>query len=125
MSLRMLAANIIGGALITTALLGAATANAETTSQHNATRAAETYLKVLPMSHDGLITQLEYDQYSPADADYAVDRINPDWNAVAAAKARLYLRTMPFSKARLIAQLEYDKFTPAQAQYGADTAYEN
>ena len=106
-----------------TGIIAAGTANAETSSQHNAVRKAESYLEYSGFSREGLIHQLEYEQYSAADAAYAVDHVTVDWFAEAAEKAASYLEYTAFSKPGLIHQLEYEKFTPAQAQYGADMAY--
>jgi hypothetical protein len=76
----------------------------------------------------GLIQQLssQYgDQYSLADATFAVDSLQVDWNAQAALAAKAYLGTMPFSCSALIQQLSSpygSQFTLAQAQYGAKAA---
>lgn len=92
----------------------------ETVSQQNAVRKAKSYLDYTAFSHDGLIAQLEYDQFSPADALYGADYSGADWNEQAAAKAKSYMEYSAFSRGSLIAQLEYDKFTEAQAEYGAN-----
>lgn len=89
-----------------------------TTSQRNAVRKANGYLDVLAFSKSGLVTQLEYEGYSTADATYAVNSINVNWNEQAAKKAKSYLDVMAFSKSGLITQLEYEGFTRAQAEYG-------
>jgi hypothetical protein len=115
---------LVGGA-IAASLLGAGAANAETAGQHNAVGKAESYLKYSGFSRQGLIEQLEYEQFSVADSTYAVDHVTVNWNAEAIEKAQSYLRYSSFSKSGLIEQLEYEGFTQAQAQYGADTAYES
>lgn len=91
-------------------------------SQQNAMRAAEDYLEVEAFSRQGLIKQLEYDNFSAEDATYAVDSITVDWNAQAAKRAKEYLSIKGFSHEGLINQLEYDGFTPAQAEYGVAAA---
>jgi hypothetical protein len=96
-------------------------APAETVSQQEAVSKAEEYLNVEAFSHDGLIDQLEYDQFSTADATYAADNSNADWNQQAAKKAKEYLDSQAFSRQELIDQLEYDKFTPDQATYGVNS----
>jgi hypothetical protein len=97
-------------------------APAETLSQKNAVRSAKEYLSTEAFSHDGLVAQLEYDQFSAADSTYGADNSGGDWNAQAAKSAKQYLATESFSRTGLIAQLEYDKFTPAQATYGVNAA---
>ena len=103
----------------TSAPAPAPTTNSETVSQENAVRKAISYLNYSAFSHDGLVAQLEYDQFSPADAVYGADNSGADWNEQAAAKAKSYMSYSAFSRGSLIAQLEYDKFTQTQAEYGA------
>ena len=76
-------------------------------------------LNYTAFSHDGLVAQLEYDQFSHADAVYGADNSGANWNEQAVAKAKSYMSYSAFSRGGLIAQLEYDKFTQAQAEYGA------
>jgi hypothetical protein len=92
----------------------------ETVSQTNAVAKAIDYLNYLAFSHDGLVAQLEYDQFSQADATYGADNSGANWDAEAAAKAKDYMNYSAFSRGGLIAQLEYDKFTQEQAEYGAN-----
>ncbi len=92
----------------------------ETVSQQNAVAKAKDYLNYTAFSHDGLVAQLEYDQFSPADATYGADNSGANWDAEAAAKAKDYMSYSAFSRGGLIAQLEYDKFTQEQAEYGAN-----
>ena len=61
--------------------------------------------------------------YSRADATYAVNHIDVDWNEQAAKAAQNYLDTMPFSRQGLIEQLSSDAgdgYTHAQAVYGVN-----
>ena len=96
-----------------------------TVSQQAAVRSAESYLRFMGFSRQGLIDQLssEYgDQFPLEDATVAVDSLNVDWNAQAAKSAQSYLDMMGFSCDGLIDQLssEYgDKYTVEQATYGA------
>lgn len=89
-----------------------------TMGQQNAVKKAESYLSNMGFSRQGLIEQLMYNEYSEADATFAVDYINPDWNLEAAEKAQSYLDSMAFSRQGLIDQLIYNGFTPEQAEYG-------
>lgn len=98
-----------------------------TPAQDNAIAKAESYLGYTTFSKQGLIKQLEYDQFSTADATFAVEHIEAnggvDWNEQAVKKAKSYLGYTSFSQSALVDQLTYDGFTPSQAQYGAGTAY--
>ncbi|QZH65400.1 Ltp family lipoprotein [Mycolicibacterium farcinogenes] len=85
-------------------------------------RAAEQYLDYSAFSRQGLIEQLEYEDFSTADATFAVDHITVDWNAQAAKAAKAYLDYSAFSRGGLIEQLVYEGYTPAQAAYGATAA---
>ena len=93
-----------------------------TASQEQAVRKAEDYLDYTAFSRSGLIKQLEFDEFSTADATFAVDHITVDWNEQAAKKAKDYLDYTSFSRGGLIKQLEFDGFTAEQATHGADSA---
>lgn len=94
----------------------------ETVSQKNAVRAAESYLNYSAFSHDGLVAQLEHDQFSQADATYGADNSGANWSAEAAQSAQSYLNYSAFSHDGLVAQLVHDQFTQAQAVYGVDSS---
>lgn len=94
-----------------------------TVSQENAVDKADSYLSFMAFSRSGLIEQLEYEQFSTADAEFAVDYINPDWDAQAVKKAASYMDTMSFSQASLEEQLAYEGFTPKQAAHGAASQF--
>lgn len=89
-------------------------------SQCNALRSAADYLRVMAFSRSGLITQLEFEGFSRADATYGVDAQNADWNAQATKSAKSYLDLMAFSRSGLIAQLVFEGFTNAQATFGVN-----
>lgn len=91
-----------------------------TVSQKNAVRSAESYIRHMAFSREGLISQLEYEKYSREDAEYAVDHITVDWNEQAVKSAESYLRHMSFSREGLIDQLLYEGFTYEQAVYGVE-----
>lgn len=90
-----------------------------TVSQQNALAKAKDYLSNEAFSHDGLVEQLEYEQFSQADAVYGADNCGADWNQQAAKKAQEYMGQESFSRGSLIEQLLYEKFTQAQSEYGA------
>jgi hypothetical protein len=104
----------------------AAKASSETVSQKNARESAESYLGFQAFSRQGLIQQLSSsagEGFSSADAIYAVDHIDVDWNEEAAKAAKQYLEEQSFSRAGLIQQLESsagEGFTHAQAVYGVN-----
>lgn len=90
-------------------------------SQSNARRSASSYLEYTAFSRSGLIEQLEYEGFPRAEAEWAVDDLNPDWNEQAAKKAATYLEYTAFSRSGLIEQLLYEGFTQGQAEYGVST----
>jgi hypothetical protein len=69
-------------------------------------------------SRTGLIGQLEYEEFSTGDAEFAIARLEAeggvDWNAQAAASAANYLDYTAFSRSDLIDQLLYEGFTPSR-----------
>lgn len=89
-----------------------------TIGQQNAVGQAQSYLGFMPFSRTGLIEQLQYEGYSVEDATFAVDYVNPDWNAQAVKQAQSYLEYMSFSREGLVEQLIYEGFTPEQAEFG-------
>ncbi|WP_224390466.1 Ltp family lipoprotein [Pseudonocardia sp. ICBG1293] len=90
-------------------------------SRQNAVASAESYLDYTAFSRQGLIDQLTFEDYSTADATYAVDHVSVDWNEQAAKSAKSYMDYSSFSRGSLIDQLEYEGFTAAQAKHGADS----
>ena len=99
-----------------------------TKSQEQAIGSAKSYLEFTAFSRKGLIRQLSSDAgdgYSKADATYAVDHIEVNWNEQAAKSAKSYLDMTHFSRKGLIQQLESsagDGYTHAQAVYGVNKA---
>lgn len=91
-----------------------------TTSQKNALRSAQNYLSFSAFSYEGLIGQLEFEQYTHEDAVFAVDHCGADWNEQALKSAKNYLDFSAFSYSGLIKQLEFEKYTKEQAVYAAD-----
>lgn len=95
-------------------------APSETVSQKNAVRSAKDYLGYSAFSYSGLIEQLEYEQFSHADAVYGADNSGADWFEQAAKSAEEYMEYSAYSRGGLIDQLKYEGFTQAQAEHGAD-----
>jgi Host cell surface-exposed lipoprotein len=100
-----------------------------TESQKNAVNSANDYLTSQPFSKAGLVQQLSSsagDGYPEADAEFAVNHIQVDWNEQAVKSARNYLSSQSFSRQGLIEQLSSsagEGFTLAQAEYGVSKAY--
>jgi hypothetical protein len=92
----------------------------ETVSQKNAVKKAQEYLNYSPFSKKGLVSQLEYEGFSNADASYGAEHSGADWMAQAEKKAKDYLDYSSFSRKGLIGQLEYEGFSRVQAEHGAD-----
>lgn len=89
-----------------------------TVSQMNAIESAQSYLDYSAFSRKGLIEQLEFEDYSNADATFAVDYVDADWNEQAAKAAADYLDYSSFSRQGLIDQLVFEGYTQKQAEYG-------
>ncbi len=94
----------------------------ETTGQENARASAEQYLDMSAFSRSGLIKQLKFEGFNKADAAYAVDAIDPNWNKQAAKSAKQYMDMSAYSASGLQDQLEFEGFTPAQAAFGVAKA---
>jgi hypothetical protein len=100
-----------------------------TSGQKRALQSAENYLDLTGMSKAGLIQQLSSsagDGFSKADATFAANNVDADWEQEAVEAAKNYLEISPMSKDALIQQLSSaagDKFTPAQARYAANKVY--
>ena len=95
-------------------------ASAGTTGDREAVADAKQYLSFEAFSLQGLISQVEFDGFSAAQATYGAEHSGANWNTEAYKDAKQYLSTEAFSLGGLISQLEYDKFTAAQATYGAE-----
>lgn len=94
-----------------------------TDTQKNALRAAENYLDTMPMSKQGLISQLEFDKFTREDSEWAVAHLKVDWNKQAERSAVQYVNTTGYSYEGLVDQLiQGDQFTRAQAEHGAKYA---
>jgi hypothetical protein len=99
-----------------------------TAGQEQAIGAAQDYLSLKAFSRKGLIEQLSSQAgsgFSKADATYAVDHIDVDWNEQAVKAANEYLAIQHFSRSGLIEQLESSagsQFTHSQAVYGVTKA---
>lgn len=91
-----------------------------TTSQTQAIRSAESYLRLTAFSRQGLIDQLEFEGYSEDDATYAVDVVDPDWKEQALRSAESYLDFSAFSRTGLIEQLEFEEYSKEDATYAVD-----
>jgi hypothetical protein len=94
-----------------------------TPGQENALESAESYLDGQAFSKKGLGRQLRFEQFSPADAQWAVNHVKADWMAEAVESATGYLDGQSFSRAGLEHQLRFEGFTPGQAQHGVQVAY--
>jgi hypothetical protein len=100
-----------------------------TSSQENAVQSAQDYLDVSGFSKKGLIGQLSSevaDGYSKADAVFAVNHVDVNWNAEAVQSAKEYLDVPAFSKDGLADQLASsaaDQYTQAQAEYAVSRVY--
>ena len=94
-----------------------------TRGQENAIEKAESYIDLSGFSKVGLLKQLKFEQFSNADARYAVNHVDVNWNTEAVQKAESYLDTTSFSAGALADQLEFEGFTPAQVQHAVEKVY--
>lgn len=90
-----------------------------TQGERNAYEAAVSYLEVMPFSHDGLVSQLEFEKYTHKEAVFGADNCGADWYYQAERMAKSYLKSFSFSRQSLIDQLMFEGFTEAEASYGA------
>lgn len=97
-----------------------------TVAQEEAMEAAQSYVDMTGFSRAGLLEQLTSSAgsgFEKADAVYAVNRINVDWNAEAVESAKSYLELTSFSRSGLIEQLTSkagSEFTMKQAKYAVN-----
>ena len=80
--------------------------------------AAKDYLDSSAFSYEGLRQQLDYEEFTAEQCQYAIDNCGADWNEQAAKSAEQYLSFSSFSRQGLIDQLMYEGFTQEQAEYG-------
>ncbi|WMI33020.1 lipoprotein [Gordonia Phage SchottB] len=92
-----------------------------TVSQTQALQSAEDYLEYVGgFSYAELVDQLVFEDYSRADAEWAVGQLDVDWNEQAAKSAADYIEHVGgFSYQEMVDQLLYEQFTQSQAEYGA------
>ncbi|WNO27313.1 lipoprotein [Gordonia phage Kwekel] len=94
-----------------------------TAGQRNAVDKAQDYLEYSAFSRSGLIKQLAFEGFSDADATFAVDSLDTDWNAQAVKKAAEYMDYSSFSQQGLVDQLVFEGFTQAEAEHGAASQF--
>lgn len=82
---------------------------------------ARQYLGVQNFSRSGLISQLEYDGYSEADATAAADALNLDWTDQARQRAAYFAGTQQWTRDQMVSQLEYEGWSADDAAAGADS----
>lgn len=99
------------------------TADNLTAGQRNAVSKAKDYLEYSAFSRSGLIKQLAFEGFSDADATFAVDSLDTDWDAQAVKKAAEYMDYSSFSQQGLVDQLVFEGFTQAQAEHGAASQF--
>jgi hypothetical protein len=98
-------------------------------ANRRALESAESYLENSGFSKQGLYEQLSSsagEGFSQAEAQYAVDHVDADWNKEAVESARSYLEMSPMSRNGLIEQLSSsagEGFTYEQALYAVNKVY--
>jgi hypothetical protein len=102
---------------------------AERRANRRALQSAESYLVMSGFSKQGLYEQLSSsygEGFTQAEAQYAVDHVDVDWNKEAVESARSYLEMSPMSRNALIEQLSSsagEGFTYEQALYAVNKVY--
>lgn len=96
-------------------------------SQANATNRANSYLRFMSFSRQGLVHQLKYEGFSTSDAEFGANSTGANWSQQALNKAKNYLSFQAFSHNGLINQLtcQAEQFTDGQAIYAADNCGAN
>lgn len=89
----------------------------------NALKAAERYLAYTSFSKQGLVEQLECEDYSPEAAQYGAEEVGADWDEQAVKQGERYLDYTSFSQQGLVDQLMFDGFTAEQAQAAASRLF--
>jgi hypothetical protein len=98
-------------------------------ANRRALESAESYLAMSGFSKQGLYEQLSSsagEGFTQAEAQYAVDHVDADWNEEAVESARSYLEMSPMSRNALIEQLSSsagEGFTYEQALYAVNKVY--
>lgn len=88
--------------------------------ESNAVSKARRYLKSSAFSAEGLKDQLEFEGFTPEEAQYGVDHCGADWTEQAVLKAKQYIKSSAFSESGLISQLEFEGFTSEEASHGVE-----
>ena len=89
-------------------------------AQENALSSGQSYIDMSGFSREGLIKQLKFEGFSKADAAFAAENVDVNWNKEAAQSAETYMDTTSFSADGLRQQLEFEGFTAGQAEHGLD-----
>lgn len=93
-----------------------------TVGQKNAYEDAMSYVGMWHESEKSVRDSLEYQEYEDADIEYAMSKLDVDWNLVAIDAAESYIDSGSFSYDGLKSQLTsmFDQFTDEQAEYAVD-----
>lgn len=91
-----------------------------TIGEKNCLSDALNYLNLMGYSKSGLIKQLEFDEYSETEIEYALARCGADWNEEALQLAYGYTSAMSMSKTALQEQLIYEGFEESEINYALE-----
>ena len=97
-----------------------------TTGEKNALHSAKDYLSGSSgFSEQRLREQLQFEGYTDAEIDYAIENCNADWKAQCKKSAEGYLNgSSTFSKQGLIEQLEYEGYASDMASEVVEEVYQ-
>ena len=91
--------------------------SAESFGEKNAKKKAKDYVDLMAFSYNGLIKQLEFENFTHEEAVYGADNCGADWKEEAVEKAKNYLDMYGMSRQGLKDQLLFEEFTDEEAEY--------
>lgn len=99
------------------------TESAESFGEKNAKKKAKDYVDLMAFSYNGLVKQLEFENFTHEEAVYGADNCGADWKEEAVEKAKDYLDMYGMSRQGLKDQLLFDEFTDEEAEYALTVVY--
>lgn len=99
------------------------TVSAESFGEINAKKKAKDYIDLMAFSYNGLVKQLEFENFTHEEAVYGADNCGADWKEEAVEKAKNYLDMYGMSRQGLKDQLLFEEFTDEEAEYALTVVY--
>ena len=89
-------------------------------NQEKVVAAAKSYIEYAPMSKEGMIEQLKYENFSQDDAEYAVNHANIKWDEQASRSAVVFIGYSNPTTNELKEQLQFEKFSDEEINYALE-----